>query len=183
MSSNVLHINQAASTCRLHSYCYAWRHHSSMEKVRMLMIQAMHDDIFRLLLVLVLADLVFGGFRAIREKRFNSTTGIDGVIRKSAMLVAMVFFGLVDLTLKWNFIGMIPEKILAVLPVQTVGSMALIGIYLCMYEALSVLKNMSLSGLPLQPVWERLSSWLEKNTDEISKEVTEEVRYVKKDGD
>jgi toxin secretion/phage lysis holin len=155
-----------------------------MEKVRMLMIQAMHDDIFRLLLVLVLADLVFGGFRAIREKRFNSTTGIDGVIRKSAMLVAMVFFGLVDLTLKWNFIGMIPEKILAVLPVQTVGSMALIGIYLCMYEALSVLKNMSLSGLPLQPVWKRLSSWLEKNTDEISKEVTKEVRYdEQKDGD
>ena len=64
----------------------------SMERIRMLAIQAMHDSIFRLLLVLVLADLVFGGFRAIREKRFNSTTGIDGVIRKSAMLVAMVFF-------------------------------------------------------------------------------------------
>jgi hypothetical protein len=105
------------------------------------------------------------------------------VIRKSATLVAMVFFGLVDLTLKWNFIGMIPEKILAVLPVQTVGSMALIGIYLCMYEALSVLKNMSLSGLPLQPIWKRLSSWLEKNTDEISREVTKEVRYEQKDGD
>jgi hypothetical protein len=61
--------------------------------------------------------------------------------------------------------------------------MALIGIYLCMYEALSVLKNMSLSGLPLQPVWKRLSSWLEKNTDEISREVTKEVRYEQKDGD
>lgn len=147
----------------------------------MLIFTAMHDDVFRLLLVLVIADLIFGGFRAIREKKFNSTTGIDGVIRKSAMLVAMVFFGLVDLTLKWNFIGMIPEKILAVLPIQTVGSMALIGIYLCMYEALSVLKNMSLSGLPLQPVWKRLSSWLEANTDEISKEVTKEVRYGEKD--
>lgn len=147
----------------------------------MLIFTAMHDDVFRLLLVLVIADLIFGGFRAIREKKFNSTTGIDGVIRKSAMLVAMVFFGLVDLTLKWNFIGMIPEKILAVLPIQTVGSMALIGIYLCMYEALSVLKNMSLSGLPLQPVWKRLSSWLAENTDEISKEVTKEVRYGEKD--
>ena len=147
----------------------------------MLIFTAMHDDVFRLLLVLVIADLIFGGFRAIREKKFNSTTGIDGVSRKSAMLVAMVFFGLVDLTLKWNFIGMIPEKILAVLPIQTVGSMALIGIYLCMYEALSVLKNMSLSGLPLQPVWKRLSSWLAENTDEISKEVTKEVRYGEKD--
>jgi toxin secretion/phage lysis holin len=181
MSSNVSHVNQAASTCRLNSYCLHGGISKSMEKVRMLMIQAMHDDIFRLLLVLVIADLIFGGFRAIREKRFNSTTGIDGVIRKSAMLVAMVFFGLVDLTLKWNFIGMIPDKILAVLPVQNVGSMALIGIYLCMYEALSVLKNMSLSGLPLQPVWKRLSSWLEKNTDEISKEVTKEVRYDEDD--
>jgi hypothetical protein len=50
-----------------------------------------------------------------------------------------------------------------------------------MYEALSVLKNMSLSGLPLQPVWKRLSSWLEKNTDEISKEVKKEVRYDEDD--
>ena len=37
------------------------------------------------------------------------------------------------------------------------------------YEAMSVLKNMALAGLPVQPLWEKLKFFLEHNTGEIIK--------------
>ena len=46
----------------------------------------------KLLLLIIVMDIVFGVIRAIKEKKLNSTIGIDGMIRKVAMITAMLFF-------------------------------------------------------------------------------------------
>ena len=44
------------------------------------------NSFFRILLIAVTLDTILGVLRAIKEHKFNSCVGIDGAIRKSAML-------------------------------------------------------------------------------------------------
>jgi toxin secretion/phage lysis holin len=58
----------------------------------------------KVLLVLVILDTIFGIFRSLREKKLNSNIGIDGLIRKFGMLISVIFFILIDILIKFNFI-------------------------------------------------------------------------------
>ena len=46
------------------------------------------DSFVRILLVAVALDTILGVLRAIKEHKFNSSVGIDGAIRKTAMLTS-----------------------------------------------------------------------------------------------
>ena len=51
---------------------------------------------FKLLLIFIVFDIIFGILRAIKEKEINSTIGIDGMIRKVGMIISTIFLFLVD---------------------------------------------------------------------------------------
>jgi toxin secretion/phage lysis holin len=130
--------------------------------------------IFQVLVILLVMDMIFGSLRAIREKRFNSSVGIDGVIRKVGMMLAVVCLSVMDHVMPMNLIGFIPEQALQVLPIKSVTIMEFFALFFCIYECLSVLKNMALSGLPVKPIWSKIRQWMYDNTGEIGKEVIEE---------
>jgi hypothetical protein len=61
--------------------------------------------------------------------------------------------------------------------------MEFFALFFCIYECLSVLKNMALSGLPVKPIWSKLRQWMYDNTGEIGKEVIEEKEKEEEDGE
>lgn len=137
-----------------------------MEKI---IFEFMGNLVIELVIVAVVMDTLFGVGRAIKQHSFNSSVGIDGAIRKISMLVSLVFLFIVDILVGINLIGFIPEEVRAYLP----GSMSVVGLaeffgllYLC-YEVVSILKNMTLCGLPVKKLWEVVRNILGKYTEEL----------------
>ena len=116
---------------------------------------AAHNKIIQLVVLAIVCDTVFGVLRAIKEKKFNSCAGIDGAIRKVGMLISLVFMLAIDVLIKINLIGFIPEQ---------AEFFALLYIA---YEVVSIFKNMALCGLPVKKVWEKVREFLAKYTDEL----------------
>lgn len=125
--------------------------------------------VFRLVLIAVVMDTIFGAFRAIKQHSFNSSVGIDGAIRKISMLMSLVFLFVIDRLTNLNLIGFIPEDVLVKLPdgINHIGLLEFFGLlYLC-YEVVSILKNMTLCGLPVRKLWEAVRKFLGKYTEEL----------------
>lgn len=127
-------------------------------------------NIILLVALMVCTDTVLGCFRAIRQHKFNSSFGIDGAIRKITMLLSLVFLVLLDTAVHINLVALIPKELLAVAGVDTVGTTEFFGILYISYEAVSILKNMALCGLPVKAVEEKLRAFLGKYTDELPAE-------------
>ena len=156
-----------------------------MEAVERIILTLAHNTIVRLVVVAVVMDSIFGIGRAIREHRFNSSVGIDGAIRKIAMIVSIVFLGAVDVLVHINLIGFIPEDVRGYLPTATIGLAEFFGLlYLC-YEVVSILKNMALCGLPVKGLWKKVQGFLMKYTKELpdtEEEDAEQERGALPDG-
>lgn len=129
----------------------------------------------KLLLLIIVMDIAFGVIRAIKERKVNSTIGIDGMIRKVAMITAMLFLIGIDLLIPIDLIGFIPEPIKDYLNFDRVGIDSLFSILFITFESLSVLKNMIKCELPIP---KKLQDFLEKimleYTDELKNNESEE---------
>lgn len=106
------------------------------------------------------------------NKKFNSNFGINGAIRKVGMLMSLVLLALVDSIIRLNLIGFIPKEARAYLPGQTVGTMEFFALLYVAYEIVSILKNMSLCGLPVKKVWRTVKKALSKYTNELPTDST-----------
>lgn len=130
-----------------------------------------NNVIIQLVAVTVVMDTVFGIIRAVKERRFNSCFGIDGAIRKISMVVSIVLLGIVDVIIHINLIGFLPREaknwISANMGINTVGMAAFFGILYLVYEIVSILKNMTLCGLPVKRIWANVKNILQKYTDEL----------------
>ena len=117
----------------------------------------------------VVMDTVFGVVRSIKERKFNSCFGINGAIRKVAMVTSIIFLAAVDIIMHVNLIGFIPEEIRAYFPksIATIGVAEFFGLLYIAYEVVSILKNMTLCGLPTKGIWQFVYSLLHKYTDEL----------------
>lgn len=111
------------------------------------------NKIMEIVVICIVMDTIFGVLRAIKEKKFNSNFGINGAIRKVGMLISLVLLALVDSIIRLNLIGFIPAGARTYLPGQTVGTMEFFALLYIAYEIVSILKNMSLCGLPVKKVW------------------------------
>lgn len=154
-----------------------------MEVMETLVDAMLHNVIFRLVVVAVVMDTIFGAGRAIKQHSFNSSVGIDGAIRKISMLVSIMFLGLVDYLVSINLIGFIPKEVRAFFPasLNTIGLAEFFGILYLAYEIVSILKNMTLCGLPVKKVWEVVRKFLGKYTEELpdtEQQDAEEPRQV-----
>lgn len=103
----------------------------------------------KVLLILVVLDTIFGVLRSLREKKINSNIGIDGLIRKSGMLISVIFFIAVDLLMKINLIGFIPELVRNFIGLEEIGISTLFLYLFIIYEFISILKNMIKCKLPI----------------------------------
>lgn len=128
---------------------------------------AAHNKIIQLVVLAIVCDTVFGVLRAIKEKKFNSCAGIDGAIRKVGMLISLVFMLAIDVLIKINLIGFIPEQARTYLGLDTVGVAEFFALLYIAYEVVSIFKNMALCGLPVKKVWEKVREFLAKYTDEL----------------
>lgn len=124
----------------------------------------------------VAIDTVFGLGRAIKQRKWNSSFGINGAIRKIAMMACITFTALLDAMCHFNLIVLFDQEIVGYLSkigIVHVGFTEFFGLLFVAYECVSILKNMYLCGLPVKWVWARVYNFLHKYTDELPD--TEEI--------
>lgn len=134
---------------------------------------------FIILLFAVLMDTVLGVLRAIKEHKFNSCVGIDGAIRKVAMLLSVVFLIFIDSMVKIDFLFMIPDEYMSVIGIDHLGICELFCLLYILYEVVSISKNMTLCGLPVPPKLKRyIQRFLDDMTEELPEEVSEALHEI-----
>lgn len=131
-------------------------------------VNLMSNNTFIVLIIMIVLDTLFGILRAIKERKINSCIGIDGLIRKSGMMLSILFFFLIDKILELNLLGFIPEEVLKLVNVEKVGIGVLFGILYIAFESLSVLKNMYKCKLPIP---KKLKNAIEKILSEFTEEI------------
>ncbi|NNJ32632.1 phage holin family protein [Lacrimispora defluvii] len=138
-----------------------------MDRILVLLALAWGSSIIKLVILAVVMDTCFGCIRAIKEHEFNSCFGIDGAIRKISMVASLAFLLILDRIVHLNLIGFIPEAIRSYLPVNAIGVAEFFGLLYIAYELVSILKNMTLCGLPVKRLWETVKKFLTQYTDEL----------------
>lgn len=123
----------------------------------------------KILIIVIVLDTIFGILRALREKELNSCIGIDGLIRKTGMLITIFFLTMIDYIVDLNLIGFIPADFRSMLNLKEVGISNLFNLLFIIFETLSIFKNMILCKLPIP---RKLQSYLEN----IMKEFTSEIK-------
>lgn len=130
----------------------------------------MKNNMFKVLIIVIVMDIVFGVLRAIREKKINSTVGIDGMIRKTGMLLSVIFTSMIDVVISLNLIGFIPEDVKGALKLDYVGFNEMFILLYVIFEFLSISKNMVLCKLPIPSKWQKtLENFFKKFTGELDK--------------
>ena len=129
-----------------------------------------HNKGVQLLSIFIVLDVIFGVLRAIRERKLNSTIGIDGIIRKVGMIITISVSILVDMIVRVDLIGFIPENVKDVLGLSKVGVSMIFNILYIIFEILSIFKNMYRCKLPLP---KKLKVFLEKMLKEFTSEIKE----------
>ena len=123
----------------------------------------------KILIIVIVLDTIFGILRALREKELNSCIGIDGIIRKTGMIITIFFLSMIDYIVDLNLIGFIPADFRNLLNLKDVGISNLFNLLFIIFETLSIFKNMILCKLPIP---RKLQSYLEN----IMKEFTSEIK-------
>lgn len=104
--------------------------------------------------------------RAIKDHDFNSCFGINGAIRKCAMILSIILLVIVDYITQFNLIGFLPEEVRRYIG-ESIGISGFFEILYLTYEVVSILKNLVLCGLPVKKVWLYVKMFLSKYTDEL----------------
>lgn len=140
-----------------------------MEKILFLLSS---NSFIRILLIAVTLDTLLGVLRAIKEHKFNSCVGIDGAIRKAAMLFSVCLLMATDVIMHINVLSMVPEKYVQILGIDKMGICEFFSLLFILYELVSILKNMTLCGLPVPA---KVKRWIQKFLDDMTEELPEEA--------
>lgn len=130
------------------------------------------NSFVKILLIAVALDTILGVLRAIKEHKFNSCVGIDGAIRKAGMLLSVCFLMATDVIMHINVLSMIPEEYVQLLGIDKMGICEFFSLLFILYELVSILKNMTLCGLPVPT---KIKRWIQKFLDDMTEELPEEV--------
>lgn len=128
------------------------------------------NKVLQVMAIFIVFDVIFGVLRSIKQRKTNSSIGIDGIVRKCAMLFTIAGCIILDNIVKIDLIGFIPIEVKDVLNLGRVGISELFAILYCIFEILSIFKNMYKIGIPL-PI--KLKNLLEKLLKEFTEEVNE----------
>lgn len=137
-----------------------------MITLRYMYAEAAHDKLLQLVIIAIITDTIFGILRAIKDRNFNSCFGINGAIRKCAMILSIILLVIVDYITQFNLIGFFPEEVRQFFG-ESIGIAGFFEILFLTYEVVSILKNMVLCGLPVKKIWSYVRTFLSKYTDEL----------------
>lgn len=137
------------------------------EKVAILLAS---NSFIKIMAIAICLDTILGVLRAVKEHKFNSSVGIDGAIRKVAMLLSAGALMTTDVIIHLNLLFMIPEEYIKYLGITKLGLCEFFCLLFILYESVSILKNMALCGLPIPA---RIRSWLTKFLDDMTAEMPE----------
>ena len=140
-----------------------------MEKILFLLSS---NSFIRVLLIAVTLDTLLGVLRAIKEHKFNSCVGIDGAIRKAAMLFSVCLLMATDVIMHINVLFMVPETYIKVLGISKLGICEFFCLLFILYELVSILKNMTLCGLPVPS---GVKKWIQKFLEDMTEELPEDA--------
>lgn len=142
-----------------------------MKSMNMLWRYLQNPKTIMLVVFIMVFDIFVGILRSIKEKRINSSIGIDGLIRKVAMMGCLCFLMILDFMMNINLIGWLPQEFLDVFQVlgfSIVGTTDIFSLMFVLFEILSLIKNWTLLGLPM---FKGINTWvchfLETFTDEM----------------
>ena len=128
------------------------------------------NSFVKILLIAVALDTILGVLRAIKEHKFNSCVGIDGAIRKAGMLLSVCFLMATDVIMHINVLSMVPEEYVQLLGIDKMGICEFFSLLFILYELVSILKNMTLCGLPVPT---KIKRWIHKFLDDMTEELPE----------
>lgn len=128
------------------------------------------DKGLRILIIVIVLDVIFGVLRAIKERKLNSTIGIDGIIRKVGMLISIIFSIIIDDLVNIDLIRFIPEELKNYLSIGKVGIACIFTTLYSVFEILSILKNMIKCKMPIP---KKIQNFLEKILKEFTSEIKE----------
>lgn len=126
------------------------------------------NSFVKIVLLAVVLDTILGVLRAVKERKFNSTVGINGAIRKAAMVISVAALMAFDVIANFDMLFMIPEKYVSVIGINKMGTCEFFCLLFILYEIVSILKNMVLCGLPVPT---KLKAFVEKFLDEMTEEL------------
>ena len=130
------------------------------------------NSFVKILLIAVTLDTILGVLRAIKEHKFNSCVGIDGAIRKAGMLLSVCFLMATDVIMHINVLSMVPEEYVQILGIDKMGICEFFSLLFILYELVSILKNMTLCGLPVPT---KIKKWIQKFLDDMTEELPKEA--------
>ena len=130
------------------------------------------NSFVKILLIAVALDTILGVLRAIKEHKFNSCVGIDGAIRKAGMLLSVCFLMATDVIMHIYVLSMVPEAYVQLLGIDKMGICEFFSLLFILYELVSILKNMTLCGLPVPT---KIKRWIQKFLDDMTEELPEEA--------
>ena len=129
------------------------------------------NSFVKILLIAVALDTILGVLRAIKEHKFNSCVGIDGAIRKAGMLLSVGFLMATDVIMHINVLSMVPEEYVQILGIDKMGICEFFSLLFILYEAVSILKNMTLCGLPVPT---RIKNFIQKFLEDMTEELPDQ---------
>lgn len=126
------------------------------------------NSFLKILLIAITLDTVLGVLRAVKYGKFNSAFGIDGAIRKVAMLISIIALMAVDVIVHFNLLFMVPEEYIKVLGITKLGMSEFFCLLFILYETVSILKNMTLLEIPVPA---RIRVFIEKFLHDMTDEM------------
>ena len=127
-----------------------------------------NNKLIQVLVIFIVLDVIFGILGSIKQKKTNSTIGIDGIIRKIGMLFSIAGCVILDKVVEIDLVFFLPEQIKSYF--GSIGIASLFAIIYCLFETLSIFKNMMRCKIPLP---KKLKKYIEKLLEEFTNEVKE----------
>lgn len=135
----------------------------------MKIVSLLTDNMYlKVLILFIVFDVIFGVLRALKERKLNSTIGIDGIIRKCGMMLSIILCIIIDSIVNIDLIGFLPIEIKDYIGVDKVGVTFLFSSLYVVFEILSIMKNMVKCKLPIP---KKLKNLFEKILKEFTKEM------------
>lgn len=130
--------------------------------------ELINNKLIQILVIFIVLDVIFGILGSIKQHKTNSTIGIDGIIRKIGMIFSIAGCVMVDYIVKIDLVFFLPEGLKSY--IGSIGIASLFAIIYCLFETLSIFKNMMRCKIPLP---NKLKKYIEKLLSEFTNEVKE----------
>lgn len=131
------------------------------------------NSMIYMVMLLIVGDTILGFLRSCKEKTINSSVGINGLIRKTAIISTLIIAFIADVLFDFNLIFFIPTQILDFIKIKEVGILEVFGLLFIIFELLSILKNLDRMGIPVP---KKIKSMLEKVLNELTTEENKEEK-------